>query len=64
MIKYILLLAMGLVAGWVGGKSRSDILPALTIIIGHALNMLFFLRLELSALSGADHRGRPGTPPG
>ncbi len=35
---------MGAAAGW-AGKSRSEVLSAATIIIGHALNMLFYLRL-------------------
>ena len=39
-------IAMGLAAGWTG-KYRSEILSSITILVGHALNMLFFLRLEL-----------------
>jgi uncharacterized membrane protein len=35
---------MGAAAGWMG-KSRAEILSSTTILIGHILNMLFFLRL-------------------
>ncbi|MEA2101056.1 MAG: ECF transporter S component [Thermodesulfobacteriota bacterium] len=37
---------MGLAAGWVG-KNHSAQLTALTIILGHALNIIFFLRFEM-----------------
>lgn len=43
-------LLMGLAAGWVG-QYRSEILAALTILVGHALNMLFFLRLGLLTIA-------------
>ncbi len=39
-------LVMGLVAGWVG-HSRQQVLSAGTILIGHSLNMLLYLRLGL-----------------
>jgi uncharacterized membrane protein len=35
---------MGAAAGWMG-KRRAEILSSTTILIGHALNMLFYLRL-------------------
>lgn len=43
-------LLMGLAGGWVG-QYRSEILAALTILVGHALNMLFFLRLGLLTIA-------------
>ena len=44
-------IVMGLTAGWVITKSRSDFLCSLTIIIGHTVNILFFVRLELMSIS-------------
>lgn len=35
---------MGATAGWMG-KRRAEILSSTTILIGHSLNMLFYLRL-------------------
>lgn len=40
---------MGIVAGWVG-QYRSEPRTALTIIIGHGLNILFYLRLGLMSI--------------
>jgi uncharacterized membrane protein len=41
---------MGLAAGWAGQK-RSEVLASTTILIGHALNMLFFLRLGMMTIT-------------
>lgn len=40
---------MGATAGWTG-RTRSEILSAATILVGHALNMVFFLRLGLTTI--------------
>lgn len=45
---------MGFAAGWVFNKYRSEFLSALTVIIGHILNMLFYVRLELLTISPDD----------
>ena len=38
---------VGILAGWIGGKYRSGVLSALTIILAHAINMLILLRVGL-----------------
>ncbi|MBN1485728.1 MAG: ECF transporter S component [Chloroflexia bacterium] len=43
-------LVMGAVAGWTG-RYRSELLSATTIVLGHGLNMLFFLRLQLLTIA-------------
>jgi len=44
---------MGIAAGWTGQR-RADLLASLTILIGHGLNMLFFLRLKLITIAPED----------
>ena len=41
---------MGATAGWTG-RTRSEILSSATILVGHTLNMLFYLRLGLMTIS-------------
>jgi uncharacterized membrane protein len=41
---------MGLAAGWIG-RYRSDLLSATTILLGHTLNMLFYLRLGVISIA-------------
>lgn len=46
-------LLMGYAAGWVGNY-RKEFLAALTILIGHSLNMLFYLRLALFSIPASE----------
>ena len=39
-------IVMGLTAGWVG-KYRSDVLCSLVVVLGHALNLMFYARMGL-----------------
>ncbi|MBU0496144.1 MAG: hypothetical protein KKB13_30185 [Chloroflexi bacterium] len=43
-------IVMGALAGWTG-KQRSELLSSAMILVGHALNMLFYLRLGLITIS-------------
>jgi len=44
---------MGLAAGYTGNK-RTELLTALTVIIGHGLNILFFWRFNLLTFENTD----------
>ena len=45
-VSTISMTVVGLVAGW-SGKYRSEVLSASTIVLAHAMNILFFVRLGL-----------------